>query len=202
MAQEAQQIVIAQIWVVALVVLLFAYIGARRGVNRELIVLATAVVAVVLVNGLGAAAQPLFVRFYRMIAFIVRGGLIADNPPDVWVQVANAPTPLDGARGQEIVEALLFILLLALSYGAGGWWGQRKGWGVSRLDRAMGFVVGGVTGYLVLLFVFPRLIAQRVISFAVPAGEISGMLQTRVNVGQVLAIALFIVFIFGIRASR
>ncbi len=202
MAQEAQQIVIAQIWIVALVVLLFAYIGARRGVNRELVVLATAIVAVILANGLGAAAQPWFIRFYRAILFNLRGGLVAENPPEVWAQVAAQPTPLDGARGQEIAEALLFTLFLLIGYGASGWWGQRKGWAVSRLDRAMGFVVGGVTGYLVLLFLFPRLIAQRMISFAVPAGEISGMLQTRVNVGQVLAIALFIVFIFGIRASR
>jgi hypothetical protein len=111
---DSIQIVVALI----LYLILFGWIGYRRGSLRELIVLFVSFVGYLVLRRYQNIVVTLINLFGRFIVFAQAGGLAGDDP-DAILQLRDAPNILDPAQGSTVIF-LFWVLLLLAVYGFTG----------------------------------------------------------------------------------
>ncbi|MCS7222502.1 MAG: hypothetical protein RML36_15935 [Anaerolineae bacterium] len=129
---------------------LFGWIGHRRGTRAELITLGVILGSRIAVELWGDRLVAFVNRLHRFALFIVRGGVTAENPGEVWTRVSQAPPLISAELSSTFLLAFLVLLVVAtylLSYvklfrGRSSWWSV---------------LVGMFNGYLLNAFFLPIL---------------------------------------------
>lgn len=195
-----KEILIPNLWVVLVLVGLFGYTGMRRGGSKEITALLGFILGIVVAQVMSGPLQTWFERSSRMFLFIVKGGLIEEDPTVVWREVRNANTFFSGADGLPRVEAVLFVIC-AIAVNIIVEYRLRKK-GVDRGDRSMGAIIGVINGYVVAVYLFPRLIPQEPVSFQLETVDVTKLLTAQINLAQLVVLGLFAIFAFGVYASQ
>jgi len=129
---------------------LFGWIGRRRGTRAELITLGVILGSRMAVELWGDRVISITNRLCRFALFLLRGGVTADNPGEIWAKISQAPPLISADLKSTFLLTLLVILVVAtylLSYiklfrGKSSWWSA---------------LLGMVNGYLLNAFFLPIL---------------------------------------------
>lgn len=168
---------------------LFALVGFRRGVHRELISLVGMGLGMLAANALTGPLIPSVNRFYRMARFALGGGMSAADPTVAWRQAQAAPDLIRTAAQQQTLGLVVFLFVVLLFIIGGQIWGAKPR---SLLLRVLGALMGLINGYLVARFLTPVLFAAPRALIALPSGEV----QARLTDTETLAFA--VLFFVGI----
>ncbi len=129
---------------------LFGWIGRRRGTRAELITLGVILGSRMAAELWGDRVIALTNRLYKFALFLLQGGATAENPGEVWTRVSQAPPLISAELRSTFLLTLLVTLVVAtylLSYiklfrGKSSWWSV---------------LLGMVNGYLLNTFFLPIL---------------------------------------------
>lgn len=129
---------------------LFGWIGRRRGTRAELITLGVILGSRMAAELWGDRVIALMNRLYKFALFVLQGGVTAENPGEVWTRVSQAPPLISAELRSTFLLTLLVMLVVAtylLSYiklfrGKSSWWS---------------ILLGMVNGYLLNAFFLPIL---------------------------------------------
>lgn len=196
--------------VVVLFSAIFIIIGFIRGVRAEVWITVFILVAFLVLQVAGDTLITWTNRIYRLTRFALAGGIIAENPVEIWEDFADLP-PLIESDGEKLLFRItLFLVLYLLGLIIGRIAVRRKlvpvGFQLIRKlpdlgERLLGAVLGAVNGFLIALFVLPRVLpAQKETIIVVPETNVvtDFMSDNIVNVGFVV---LVIIILLGLMAT-
>jgi hypothetical protein len=180
---------VSEFLLMGLILGLFALVGFRRGVHRELISLVGIGLGMLVANGLTSSLVPSVNRYYRMLQFARGGGLSAADPTAAWSATQSAPNLIRTTSQQQTLGMAIFLLVALAFIVVGQIWGARpRSLGL----RLLGLLMGLINGFLVARFLTPILFAAPRALIALPSGEV----QARLTDSQTIAFA--ILFFVGV----
>ena len=149
-------------------------------------------------------------RFYKLTRFGLAGGIVADNPVDIWQEYADDPPIIETENEQVLFRMTIFLALFLF------------GWIIARVrvqralapvnlglirelpdlgERALGAVLGGVNGYLIGYYVLPVIRpAETETIIIVPESDVITEFMTR-NLANVGFVILVVIILLGLMAS-
>lgn len=177
------------LYVVAIILAGFVALGFWRGWLREASALAGLLVIWSLLLVVGQALIGSVNRLFLILAFTVRGGFDSPSPGAVIEELRRAP--LVDSRHSDVVNAVLFVVLVGVIYVAS----QRFVAPVSTLGgRLLGGLVGLAEGYL-LVYLALRFVAP-IAGLGVPrwAGValITNLLERNLSTLLIVGVALIV----------
>jgi len=181
--------------VIVCLVALFALIGFRRGTKRELVVLAGIALASLIANTQLEFLTVWVNRFYKIAMFVAKGGLSEDlgsvslGSLEPLVQTNNDSTWL-------AVTAYAVIVILSYLVGQRGIKGSP-----ARSERVLGGLIGGVNGFLINRFIYPRVFPVNRTHVAIMSGQVSDALTGNSLLPLVLVGLVMILVVYGVRGS-
>lgn len=164
----------------------FVVVGFMRGVRAEAWSTTFILIAFILLHLAGDTLITWTNRIYKLSRFALAGGIIAENPVEMWQKFADKPPLIETDVEQLLFRMGLFLGLYLLGLIIGRLSVQRALMPVSLQlvrklpdlgERLMGAVVGGVNGFLIAFFVLPQVL---------PAGIALGIpirLNTAIAIG-------------------
>ncbi len=107
--------------VLLVVVIIFGFIGFRRGAQREFLVTLGIIFASVLVQSkLGHDWLVFWAnRMYKLVLFVLRGGLGASDPSAVWAKIRALPNLITTPQQQLYLTLIVFVVIVLLAYPMG-----------------------------------------------------------------------------------
>ena len=181
--------------VIAFLVALFALIGWRRGTKRELFVLAGVVLASALSRTQLDFLKLWVNRFYKIGMFVLSGGLTEElstasfTPVEPLVETNSDTTWL---------AVITFCVVIILSYVLGQFLIRASS---ERSERALGGLIGGVNGFLISRFTYPRVFPASRTHVAILSDQVSDSLTGGSLFSLVLVGLVMILIIHGVRGS-
>jgi hypothetical protein len=167
---------------------LFAWLGWKRGINRELLSLAGIGVGILMARPAAEALKPVVNRVYGLAQMAAAGGAGAGGP-------ALVSTP---AQLQSLALAMFVALVLAV-YLAGQRLAASPTSGGARL---LGMMAGALNGFGVAYYVFPSLLKKPRAIILLSGEQIKSTLNSPRHVGMVI-VFLFVVLVgFGLYSAR
>ncbi len=186
-----------QLTVAFAVIVLFAFIGYRRGLLRELVAAPAILVAPFAGPWLGMVLKPWVNRFYKLFLFARFGGLFTDDFGPVMEKVQEVP-PLISTEADEVTLGIvLFLLIILCGYIIGEW--RVKG-PADGLARVLGAVMGAINGYVLAQVVLPRFWSAQFTVIVVPTASMLQLFHGHVALALVLAFVVLVVF--ALRQAR
>jgi hypothetical protein len=198
--------------VVLIFVGVFAYLGYRRDVRKELLLFVGLLLGTALSLVDSKPLIPMTNRLFRLILFAARGGAMTDDPLPIWEAVKKRP-PLVSVDDPDSIlwfNAAVFAALGILSYLLGnrlwreeppnilsilGMAGSKKARGQIPgvlLTQLTSTVVGGLNGFLVAMFVIPRFLAATQTLVVIPGTAALDILTRNL---RYIIVVVFLVFI-------
>lgn len=177
---------------------LFALLGFRRGVHRELITLIGMGLGMLAANALAGPMIPSVNRLYRMVRFALSGGLSAPDPTVAWSQAQTAPDLIRTAAQQQTLGLLVFLFVVTLFVIGGQIWGAKPR---SLLLRVLGALMGLINGYLVARFLTPVLFATPRAVIALPSGEVQARLSDTETLAFVILFFVGVIITLGLYSA-
>ncbi|MDI7274786.1 MAG: CvpA family protein [Anaerolineae bacterium] len=179
------------------VVSLFAVLGYRRGILRELLAATAIVLATVISPWLGTVLKPWVNRFYKLAMFARFGGLTSDDLTEPLARLKELPPLIQTADDVRRLGIVLFLLIVALAYLIG----QKRVKGpASRMQRVMGAVMGGINGYALFQIVLPMFLTAQFVVVVVPAQGVLQLFHAWLALALVVAFAVLV--LFALRLAR
>jgi hypothetical protein len=169
----------------------FAILGFRRGWLREIATLGGLLLAWLIVLALGGAFIAFANRLWLIARFTSQGGFDTTNPEALLDALRRAP--LIDPRHPDVVQGVIFLALAGAAFFAANRFAPAA---TSPSARALGFLVGMATGYLVCYLGLRFLVPAARVGLALPAsiGDVSDSLgqylPTLLLVGVVIAILI------------
>lgn len=216
--QEGLQVVeLTATTVVLIFVALFAYLGYRRDVRRNLMFFGGLLVATLLCQVNSKPLVPIVNRLARLLLFAVKGGVLADNPLPIWEAVKKRPplVNVDDPQNMLWFNTVVFVVLGVFSYWLGNrLWrggapdilamarsrleGKKSKKSVNQMVSAFftqltGTVVGGLNGFLVAMFFIPRYLAATKTLVVIPGTAAWDLLTRNLRYAIVVVLLVFIV---------
>jgi len=166
LAQEAvQDQAVWQGFVTLLVLLVvFGYLGWRRGAAREFIVLVSILLAqLVRTTPLGSIVLRLLNNAWFSVQFVLHGGLTRppSEMPKVFQEISQMPALIPAGR-RESVLFMLFVITILLGYVVSGY--------VPRRPSPFAAILGMLNGYLIGALVLPLL--PRALPASLPGNQL------------------------------
>lgn len=208
LGEEAVQLMPLE--VIILFSFVFIVVGFIRGVRAEVWITAFILVAFLILRVTGDTLITYANRIYRLTRFALAGGIIAENPVEIWQQFADKPPLIESDVDKLLFRLALFLALYLLGLIAGRIWVQRKLVPVSLQlvrklpdlgERLLGAILGGVNGFLIAFFVLPQVLpADKETVIVVPKTSVVThfMAQNLVNIAFVI---LVIIILLGLMAT-
>jgi uncharacterized membrane protein required for colicin V production len=193
----SQPVRLDQLTIVIVVVVLFGYVGYRRGILRELVAAPAILLAPVLGPWLGMVLRPWVNRFHKLFMFARYGGLVSDDLAEV-VEKVGRVRPLISTR-EDVVRlgVVIFMLIIACGYLIGQW---RVRGPADRWTRALGAVMGVINGYILVQTVLPRFWSAQFAVIIVPTASVLQLFHGQVALA--LVVAFVVLVIFALRLAR
>ncbi len=189
----SQSIRLDQATLAILVMGLFAYLGYRRGVIRELIAMPGIVLAPFIGAWAGVALRVWVNRFYRLAMFARFGGLTTDDTASVMAQVQKVPPLINTAEDVATLGMIVFLLVIAAGYLIGQWRAKAP---ADRAARLLGAVLGAFNGFLLVEIVLPRFWRAQFAVVVVPTASMIQLLGGRTAI--ILIVAFLAVVLYGL----
>ncbi len=192
-----QNIVVSEWWFVALVAVIFAYLGARRGLTVELYILGAVIIGILFADQIARFLEPWINIFYQMTLAIVRDR--AFSPDKLLGALLEQPKRITNDAQRKILGSVVFGLLILIGYRMGR---QRKGRKPRLTTNVLAAAVGAVNGYLVAYFLFPRHVTTVNTTVSMPSVNISNFLRVELFVPILIAtLAVITIGVLGARES-
>ncbi|MDH7490202.1 MAG: CvpA family protein [Anaerolineae bacterium] len=170
------RVVVDQALLLNILIAVCAVLGLRRGVARELVVLIGVLVGSV-VSPTAAGYVPTVVAFGQKAFGLTKGGA-----------APSAASVLPGKTGDLAVFGLILLVSIVIARML-----QKPPKGIT--SRFFGAIVGGVNGYLIGRFVFPRLFVEPETMFIVSGVKA----QSHFSPGNTAAaVIVFIIVLIGL----
>lgn len=196
--------------VIVLFSIVFVVVGFVRGVRAEVWITAFILIAFLILRLAGDTLITWTNRIYRLSRFALAGGIIAENPVEIWQKFADKPPLIETDVEKLLFRMGLFLALYLLGLIIGRLSVQRKLVPVSLQlvrklpdlgERVMGAVLGGVNGFLIAFFVLPRVLpADKETVIVVPKTSIVTDFMTQ-NLVNVAFVVLVIIILLGLMAT-
>ncbi len=185
-----------QIYLVIGFVALFGLMGSRRGVYRELLTSIGIVLAIIAGRWGTSSLAPWVNRFYKMAMFSLKGGLLADDPTDVFAKVDSLAPLITTDSDRLMLGTAVFVLVaLVFCFLAGVFLAAPK----TTFQRLSGTVLAGVNGYLVAYFLAPRHLPTPETTIRVSTGGVIDLLNK--NMTTVVLVFVIILIVLGLQIS-
>ena len=175
---------------------LFAILGYRRGINRELLALVGIVAAILVASQMGAMARPIINRFYKLGKLAIVVALGADDLGAEYAKINSQPV-LFSESNQDVLDLLIVIGLVCITYVASNVMAKGP---QAFFQRMLGLFMGGLNGYLVAIYLVPKAFPKNV-TVTVPSVEVQKMLGDSTTVARVLFFFVLVVIAFGLYSS-
>lgn len=193
---QPETFIVNEWWFVGVIALVFAYLGARRGLGIELFVLGGVVTGMLLADPLAQFLGPWINTIYQLVLAVVRERVY--SPEKVLAVLFKQPKLITTDLHRKWLGSLLFVLLFSLGLLIGR---KRSAKSKPRLTtRILAALVGSVNGYLVAYFLFPRHIEAARATIVVPAVPIKTLLN--VQLGIPIFIVILVAITMGVLGSR
>jgi hypothetical protein len=185
-----------QLYLIIGFIVLFGLMGLRRGVFRELLTLLGVFLAIVVGKWGTSFLEPWVNRFYKLIMFALKGGLITDDPSSVLAEM-GVLTPLVTTDSDRLILGTVVFALVILAFYLLGEYVIDPPKKISQ--RLAGVILAGVNGYFIAYFLVPRHLPtpQTTIRFST-----SGMIDLLArNLIIVVLIFVIILIVLGLQMS-
>jgi hypothetical protein len=175
---------------------IFALIGFRRGVNREILALLGILIAIVISSTLSETVQPQVNRLYRYGRAGINIMLGADDPGAEFTKAREAPD-LVAKEDLPKLHLAIFGLVTLFFYVLGE---VRMPAPKAIVPRVLGLFVGAVNGFAIASYLLP-IVFVKDMSVNVPAIEAQKLLSEGETVAQVLFFFVFVLIAFGLYSA-
>lgn len=196
--------------VIVLFCAVFVVMGFARGVRAEVWVTAFILIAFLVLRVSGETLITYANRTYKLSRFALAGGIIAENPVEIWQQFADSPPLIESETEKLMFRVAVFLVLYLLGLIVGRVTVERAltpvGLQLIRElpdlgERVLGAVVGGVNGFLVAFFVLPRILpAEQETVIVVPETNTIAEFMSN-NVVNIAFVMVVIIILLGLMAS-
>jgi uncharacterized membrane protein required for colicin V production len=185
-----------QLYLIIGFIVLFGLMGLRRGVFRELLTLLGVFLAIVVGKWGASSLEPWVNRFYKLIMFALKGGLVTDDPSGV-LEEMGVLTPLVTTDSDRLILGTAVFALVILAFYLLGEFVIDPPKKISQ--RLAGVILAGVNGYFIAYFLVPRHLPtpQTTIRFST-SGMIDLLAQ---NLIIVVLIFVIILIVLGLQMS-
>jgi hypothetical protein len=185
-----------QLYLIIGFIVLFGLMGLRRGVLRELLTLLGVFLAIVVGKWGASFLEPWVNRFYKLIMFALKGGLVTDDPSSVLAEM-GVLTPLVTTDSDRLILGTVVFALVILAFYLLGEYVIDPPKKISQ--RLAGVILAGVNGYFIAYFLVPRHLPtpQTTIRFST-SGMIDLLAQ---NLIIVVLIFVIILIVLGLQMS-
>ena len=193
----AQNVLINEWGVVAVVAGVFAYLGVRRGMTVGQFMLISIVVGILLADRLAKFLEPWINISYQIALAVIRERATS---PDALVKTMFAQPQLITKDWQRLdLGSLMFVLLVLVGYLIGR---RRsvKAKAAALMNRFLAAAVGAINGYLITFFLLPRYLTASRTVVTVPNVNIKSLLQVQLSL-PILVLVLVIITI-GVLGTR
>ena len=193
----SQQVRLDQLTLAVAIIGLFALIGYKRGIVRELVATPAILLAPVISPWLGQALKPWVNRFYRLGLFALYGGLVSDDLTGVMTKVKKVPPLIQTDADMASLGAIVFLVIIVAGYLLGQRFIKTAN---DRVTYVMGGVMGAINGYLLIQNVVPRFWSAQYAVVVVPTGGLLQLLRGQAVI--VLVVAFIALVSYGLRLAR
>jgi hypothetical protein len=193
----AQNVLINEWGVVAVVAGVFAYLGVRRGMTVGQFMLIAIVAGILLADRLAKFLVPWINVSYQIALAVVREHATS---PDALVKTMFSQPLLITKDWQRLdLGSLMFVLLVLMGYLIGRR-RSAKVKGAALMTQFLAAVVGAINGYLIAFFLLPRYLTASRTVVTVPNVNIKSLLQVQLSL-PILLLVLVIITI-GVLGTR
>jgi uncharacterized membrane protein required for colicin V production len=198
------------------VVIVFGFIGFRRGAQREFLVTVAILFAGVLVQ-VGHNLLLFWAnRMYKLMLFVLGGGLGASDPSAAWAKIRALPDLINTAQQQLYLTLGAFVAIVLLAYLLGELIFRQKlkpvpVWALPAVfvptsphffARFLGLILGAVNGYLVVRFLLPRLFPEAKTVVVVPSGPVADFLGRNINYVFIAIVVVLVLWGWVVSTGR
>ena len=186
---------INQYLVLGIIFAVFAFLGFRRGVNRELLLMVGIGLAIMLAAKAGPSFQPQVNRFYKLARFALSGGLTSENPAEAWLGLSDLPPLIDTPEKVELLSLALFTLTVLFFYVLGEMFyaGPQSPW-----LGFLGLISGGINGFLIAYYLIPIVFPQPVAIIMVPSQQVNSTLADTQNWALIIVVFVAVLIALGL----
>ena len=193
----AQNVLINEWGVVAVVAGVFAYLGVRRGMTVGQFMLIAIVAGILLADRLAKFMEPWINISYQIMLAVVREHATS---PDALVKTMFSQPLLITKNWQRLdLGSLIFVLLVWIGYLIGRR-RSAKAKAAALMTQFLAAVVGAINGYLIAFFLLPRYLTASRTVVTVPNVNIKSLLQVRLSLPILLLVLVIITF--GVLGTR
>ena len=193
----AQNVLINEWGVVAVVAGVFAYLGVRRGMTVGQFMLIAIVAGILLADRLAKFMEPWINISYQIMLAVVREHATS---PDALVKTMFSQPLLITKNWQRLdLGSLIFVLLVWIGYLIGRR-RSAKAKVAALMTQFLAAVVGAINGYLIAFFLLPRYLTASRTVVTVPNVNIKSLLQVQLSL-PILLLVLVIITI-GVLGTR
>ena len=134
-------------------IVLFGLMGLRRGISRELLTLAGVFLAIAVGKWGAPFLKPWANRYYKLVMFSLKGGLVAEDPTSVLAEIEKLKVPITTAHDLLILGTVAFGLVVLAFYLLGEFVIKPP---KKISERLSGAILAGINGYFIAYFLVPR----------------------------------------------
>lgn len=192
-------IALSQSVLLGVILAVFAYLGFRRGVNRELLLTLGIVLGILLSPRMALILTPWVNRFYRLGRFALSGGLFSDNPAAAWQAASGLDDLVESPRDQLILTLVIFSSFVLLFFIIGR---KRLPLGKTLILRVLGALAGAVNGFLIAYFLSPHLLNVYETTVILPSQELRTTLTATETIARAVFVFLAVMIAFGLYNAR
>ena len=193
----SQPVRLDQLTIALAVVVLFGFVGYRRGLLRELVAAPAILIAPWAGPRLGVLLKPWVNRFHKLFVFARYGGLTSDDLTAVIEKVRSARPLVSTPQDEVVLGLVLFMVVIAGGYILGQW--RVKG-PADRLTHWLGAIMGAINGYVLAQVVLPRFWSAQFTVIIVPTASVLQLFRGQVAV--VLVVAFVVLVFYALRLAR
>jgi uncharacterized membrane protein required for colicin V production len=137
--------------ILGFVVGVFAVIGWRRGVSRELFTVIVIVFAMLFAHYIAPDLRAPINKLFKLVGFVFSGGIASDDLSGSWAKFRSAPDLVPQNKAA-LLSVAAFMLLVAFAYAVGQ---MRRAGADGLMTKVLGLLTGAVNGFLIVWYLFP-----------------------------------------------
>lgn len=186
---------INQYVVLGAALVLFAYIGFRRGVNRELFSAAGVVLGMLIADGLAPSLVDQVNRGFKLVRFALGGGIGGADPSTAWQAAKGQPDLVRTGEDIQKLSLVVFAFVVTLVYLLSGRVVRAPG---SPALRLLGGVAGAINGFLVAYYLVPMLFTGTQAVISMPGTELTTFLTDAQTLALIALVFVAVLIAFGL----
>lgn len=177
-------------------IVLFGLMGLRRGISKELLTLVGVFLAIAVGKWGAPLLKPWANRYYKLVMFSLKGGLVAEDPSSVLAEIEKLKAPITTAHDLLVLGTVAFGLVVLAFYLLGEFVIKPP---KKASQRLLGLVLAGMNGYFIAYFLVPRHLPKPQATFRFSTSGMMDLLSQ--NLIKVLLAFVLILIFLGLQMS-